>query len=145
METESSMLDKAISLAVAAHSGQKDKYGSPYILHPIRLMVKTCSEEEMITAILHDVVEDTDWTLEGLEAEGFSHNIIEALDCLTRRDDETYEAYIERSALNPLARKIKLADLEDNMDMKRMKTIDSESVGRLARYHNAWIRLTRKT
>jgi len=65
------MLDKAITLAVAAHSGQKDKYGSPYILHPIRLMIKTCSEEEMITAILHDVVEDTYWTSERLEAEGF--------------------------------------------------------------------------
>jgi len=144
METENSMLDKAIALAVAAHSGQKDKYGSPYILHPIRLTIKMRSEEEMITAILHDVVEDTDWTLEGLEAEGFYHNIIEALDCLTRRDDETYEAYIERAALNPLARNIKLADLEDNMDIKRMKTIDSNAVERLARYHKAWIRLTQK-
>jgi (p)ppGpp synthase/HD superfamily hydrolase len=135
------MLDKAISIAAAAHSGQKDKYGSPYILHPIRLMAKVYSEEEMIIAILHDVVEDTDWTLEGLEAEGFSHNIIEALDCLTRRNDETYGAHIERAASNPLARKIKLADLEDNMDMKRMKIIDSNAVERLARYHNAWIRL----
>jgi (p)ppGpp synthase/HD superfamily hydrolase len=144
METENSMLDKAIAVAAAAHSGQKDKYGSPYILHPIRLMIKTCSEEEMITAILHDVVEDTGWTFETLEAEGFSHNIIKALDCLTRRDDETYEAYIERADLNPLARKIKLIDLEDNMDMKRMKTIDNAAVERLVRYHKAWIRLTQK-
>jgi len=135
------MLDKAISIAAAAHSGQKDKYGSPYILHPIRLMLKVHSEEEMITAILHDVVEDTNWTLEGLEKEGFPHDIIEALDCLTRRDDETYDAYIERTASRPLARKIKLADLEDNMDLKRMKIIDSNAIERLARYHKAWIRL----
>jgi (p)ppGpp synthase/HD superfamily hydrolase len=141
---KNSMLDKAIALAVAAHSGQKDKYGSSYILHPIRLMMKTCSEEEMITAILHDVVEDTDWTFETLEAEGFSHNIIGALDCLTRRNDETYEAYIERSAINPLARKIKIADLEDNMDMKRLKTVDNDAVERLAKYHRAWIRLSGK-
>lgn len=139
------MLDKAISIAAAAHSGQKDKYGSPYILHPVRLMVRVHSEEEMITAILHDVVEDTDWTLEGLEKEGFSHNITEALDCLTRREEETYDSYIERAASNPLARKIKLADLEDNMDMKRMKIIDSNSVERLVRYHKAWIRLTQNS
>jgi (p)ppGpp synthase/HD superfamily hydrolase len=141
---ETNMLDKAIAISVAAHSGQKDRYGSPYILHPIRLMMKTCSEEEMTIAVLHDVVEDTDWTFEALEAEGFSHNIIAALDCLTRRNDETYEAYIERTAVNPLALKIKLADLEDNMDMKRIKTVDNDAVERLAKYHRAWIRLSDK-
>ena len=74
METKTNMLDKAIAISVAAHSGQKCRYGSPYILHLIRLMMKTCFEEVMITAILHDVVEDTDWTFEALEAEGFSNN-----------------------------------------------------------------------
>lgn len=138
------MLDKAIAIAVAAHAGQKDRYGSPYILHPMRLMMKGVSEEEMIIAVLHDVVEDTDWTFEGLKAEGFSQNIIEALDCLTRRDDETYDAYIERSAANKLARNIKLADLEDNMDIKRMITFDMDSFERLTKYHRAWIRLSEK-
>ena len=73
-----------------------------------------------------------------------SNNIIAALDCLTRRNDETYEAYIERTAINPLARKIKLADLEDNMDMKRLKVADNDAVDRLSKYHIAWIRLNDK-
>ena len=118
-----SLLEKAILLAVKAHQGQVDKAGAPYILHPLRVMLKLNSETEMITGILHDVIEDTNWTLENLRQERFPEEIIEALDCLTRREGEDYQDFIKRVAGNPLARNVKLADLEDNLNILRFETI----------------------
>jgi (p)ppGpp synthase/HD superfamily hydrolase len=133
-----STLDKAILIAVQAHQDQKDRYGKAYILHPIRLMMKMDSVQEQIVAILHDVVEDSEWTLIDLHKEGFSEEIITAVDCMTKRDNELYMDYIERLKINPIARKVKLADLEDNMDLRRIAQISEYDLKRLERYHQAW-------
>ncbi len=85
------MLEKAIRIAAKAHEGQVDKGGKPYILHPLRLMLSRTSQEEMICAVLHDVIEDTDITIDYLKNEGFSEEILSALDALTRRHNETYD------------------------------------------------------
>lgn len=136
------MLDKAILIAAQAHLGQKDKMGEPYILHPLRMMLRFQSEKEMIAAVLHDVVEDSpDWDFDRLRREGFAEEIIQAVDHLTRRADETYEEFVDRSSQNALARQVKLADLEDNMDLRRIKSLTERDQERLARYHRAWMRL----
>lgn len=137
------MLDKAILIAAQAHLGQKDKYELPYILHPLRMALRFRSETEMIVAVLHDVVEDNpDWNFDRLRQEGFSEEIIQAVDHLTRRAEETYEEFTERAGKNPLARKVKLADLEDNMDLKRIKNLTEKDKDRLERYHQAWVKLS---
>ncbi len=132
-------LEKAIRIATQAHGEQQDKSGRPYILHPLRVMMSMATEQEMIAAVLHDVVEDNQhWSFERLGQEGFPADIIQTLDHLTRRSDEPYEEYILRAASHPIARKIKLADLRDNMDMTRLTTFDGPAVERLQRYHRAW-------
>jgi (p)ppGpp synthase/HD superfamily hydrolase len=132
-----STLTKAILLAAKAHDGQTDKGGNPYILHPIRLASKAETTEESIIAVLHDVVEDSNMTLFDLKNEGFSSNVIEALDCLTRRADESYEQFIKRIKLNPLASKVKLLDLEDNCDINRIPKPTDTDYARIDRYKKA--------
>ncbi|MDR6879790.1 GTP pyrophosphokinase [Bacillus sp. 3255] len=132
-----STLTKAILLAAKAHDGQTDKGGNPYILHPIRLASKAVTTEESIVAVLHDVVEDSDMTLFDLKNEGFSLNVIEALDYLTRRADETYESFILRIKRNPLATKVKLLDLEDNCDTSRMPEMTDRDKARIDKYKKA--------
>jgi (p)ppGpp synthase/HD superfamily hydrolase len=134
-------LEDALALAVQAHHGQRDKAGQPYILHPLRVMMRLESEAERTVALLHDVVEDTPWTLERLRALGYPEGVLAALDALTRREGETYEAFIERLRPDPLARRVKLADLEDNMDVRRLTQVTPEDTERLARYRAAWARL----
>ena len=97
------MLDKAIAIAAKAHEGQVDKAGLPYILHPLRVMFARENEEERICAVLHDVIEDTNITLEDLRREGFSEEILFALACLTKLQGETYDAFIERVLQSPIA------------------------------------------
>ncbi len=138
---ETVMLEKAIRLAAEAHSGQRDKAGGPYILHPLRMMFTMDTPAERMVAVLHDIVEDTGWTLEALLREGFPEDIVEAVACLTRQQDESYEAFIERAAQHPLARRVKLADLEDNMDARRLETLTQKDQSRMARYLKAWRRL----
>ncbi len=132
------MLEKALLIAVQAHAGQMDKADMPYILHPLRVMMKMSSVLEMIVAILHDVIEDSDWTIEQLRAEGFGEDILMALDLLTKRKCEEYEEFILRAKQNELSRKVKLADLEDNMDMKRMTKLEQKDIERLEKYHRSW-------
>ena len=134
-------LDKAILVAVQAHYGQKDRYGRPYILHPLRVMMRVKSEAEKIVAALHDVVEDSDLTLEDLKKEGFSDEIVQAVDCLTKREGEPYEAHVERARRNRLALPVKIADLEDNMDPKRIGVVSEEDKKRLTRYQKTWTAL----
>lgn len=134
-------LDSAIRLAARVHSGQKDIGGDYYILHPLRLMLRMETETERIAAVLHDVVEDTELTLEDLNKEGFSAEVIEAVDFLSRRTTENYEEYIERLKGHPLARKIKIADLEDNMNLKRLSTLGKERFEKLLKLHRAWAML----
>ncbi len=134
-------LAKAIAIAAQAHQEQLDKAGAPYILHPLRMMLRMSSETEMMAAILHDVVEDTDWTLDGLRQAGFSDEVVQAVECLTHREHETYDEFIARVRTNPIATKVKLADLEDNMDMRRLSTVTEKDAQRLHRYHQAWLAL----
>jgi (p)ppGpp synthase/HD superfamily hydrolase len=130
-----SPLQRAISIATFAHDGQVDKGNQPYILHPTRVMLAGTTEAEMIVGVLHDVVEDTPVTLEFL-AQHFPPAIIEAMDALTRRDDETYKGYINRVAeSSPLAIRVKLNDIRDNMSPFRMRPLDEgEAIGMFKRY-----------
>jgi len=132
-----STLERAIEIAMKAHKGQMDKAGAPYILHPLRVMMSLDSESEMIVGILHDVIEDSAWTAEQLREEGFSEEIIEALDCLTKREGESYEDFIDRAMLTPLSRRVKIADLKDNMDLSHIGDLKEQDLSRLARYHSA--------
>jgi (p)ppGpp synthase/HD superfamily hydrolase len=134
-------LEDAIALAVQAHRGQVDKVGQSYVLHVLRVMFRVETEQERIVAVLHDVIEDTSYTSDDLLALGFSEELLAALDCLTRRSTETYEQFIERVAANPLARRVKLADLEDNMDMRRLPAVTEKDRERLDRYIRSWRRL----
>jgi (p)ppGpp synthase/HD superfamily hydrolase len=133
-----STLARAIAIASSAHVDQREKAGSPYILHPIRIMLRMNTETEMMVAILHDVVEDTPWTLEQLRGEGFSGEVVDAVDCVTRRETETYAEFVERARYNPVARKVKIVDLEDNMDIRRLPEISDKNLQRLKIYHKAW-------
>ena len=136
-------LGKAIELAKQHHKGQTDKAGKPYIEHPLRVMYQVESEEEKIVAVLHDIVEDTDISLDDLRNEGFSKEVVDAVECLTKQDGENYDSYIERISFNPLAVKIKLADLEDNRDLTRLPQVTDKDLERLEKYDKALEKLTR--
>ena len=131
-------LEKALQIALKAHEGQKDKAGSPYILHPLRLMLAMDSESERIVAVLHDVLEDSPFTANQLRSQGFSDEIIVALECLTRGEGESYRDFIERAKSNALARRVKMADIEDNMNIRRISDLTDQDLKRLGRYHRAW-------
>ena len=105
-----STLEQAFAVAVEAHKGQVDKYGQPYILHPLRVMFRLESVVDKIVGILHDVVEDTEMTFADLRQMGYSEEVIEALAGVTRRSDETYAAFVLRSRQHPISRRVKLAD-----------------------------------
>lgn len=131
-------LEDAISIAAGAHRGQRDKAGAPYLLHPLRLMLRMDSEAAMMAAVLHDVVEDSDWTLEKLRERGFSEEVVGAVECLTHREGEPYEEFVERLKVNPLARRVKIADLEDNMNVLRIGALAPKDLQRIEKYHRAW-------
>ena len=131
------MLERAVKLAEKAHQGQLDKGGQPYILHARRVMEKCETEKEKITAILHDVMEDSSYTLDDLRKEGFSEEILAALLCLTRGEGEDYMRYIERVCKNPLAVRVKYADLEDNMDLRRIPEPTEQDFARQEKYKAA--------
>lgn len=136
-------LEDAISIAALAHKGQTEKAGARYILHPLRIMMKMKTESEMMAGILHDVVEDSDqWTIEKLRERGFNDEVLEAVECLTHGEDESYEDYIGRVQTNQIARQVKLADLEDNMNIMRIgKELKEKDFKRLEKYHKTWLKL----
>ncbi len=137
-----STLERAIAIATEAHKGQYDKAGNDYIGHPLRVMDMGRTEEEKIVGVLHDVVEDTDWTFEKLAAEGFSQEIIEALKCVTKiSENENYDDFIERVKKNPLATAVKINDLTDNMDIRRLPYLSDKDVKRLKKYLKAYKKL----
>jgi (p)ppGpp synthase/HD superfamily hydrolase len=136
------VLEDAIILATGAHRGQVDKAGEPYILHPLRVMLQLKDEAGRTAAVLHDVIEDTGITVEDLREGGYSEDVLCALEALTRREGESYEDFIERAAATPLARRVKLADLADNLDASRLPGIAEADRRRLSRYRAAWERLT---
>lgn len=135
-------VEDAVSIAARAHRGQKDKAGAPYLLHPLRMMLRMDTEAAMMAAVLHDVVEDTDWTLERLREAGFSEEVLEAVDCLTHREGESYQEFVERVRTNPIARQVKIADLEDNMNVRRINQLGPKELERMEKYHRAWRVLT---
>lgn len=135
----SELLRRAIDIAKEAHKGQVDKAGNEYIDHPLRVMAAGHTINEKIVGILHDVIEDTDWTFERLEAEGFTTEIIEALKCVTKlSEDESYDAFIKRVKANPLAVAVKMKDLADNMDIRRLDELTDKDFKRLQKYHRAY-------
>lgn len=138
-----STLERAIEIAAEAHRGQVDKAGKEYIAHPLRVMAAGKSLEERIVGVLHDVVEDSDWTLERLAAEGFTAEVIDALRCVTKlSSDEPYDSFIARVRTNPLAVAVKINDLTDNMDIRRLPYLSDKDVKRLKRYLKAYKLLT---
>lgn len=138
-----STLERAIEIATEAHRGQLDKAGCDYIGHPLRVMAAGRSIEEKIAGVLHDVVEDSGWTFGMLEAEGFSAEIIEALRCVTKlSESEPYDKFIARIKGNPLAVAVKLNDLTDNMDIRRLPYLSDKDVKRLKKYLKAYKQLT---
>ncbi len=129
-----STLEKAIEIAALAHTGQKDKAGENYFLHPIRVMLHLNNEEEKITGVLHDVIEDSNYTLEDLRRLGFSEKILSALDALTKKPGESRLEAAHRAAQNPLARIVKLADNAENSDLSRIKNPTPKDFDRLEEY-----------
>lgn len=131
------MLSKAIKIATTAHAGQIDKAGAPYIFHPLRVMMAGNSEIEHICGVLHDTIEDSDITLEFLQKEGFTEEVLAVLDCLTKRHGEKYDDFISRVLRNKTACLVKLADLRDNMDLSRISEPTDEDRDRVEKYNRA--------
>ena len=131
------LLGIAISVAVKAHEGQKDRAGLPYITHPLRVMYLVDTLEEQIVAVLHDVLEDTSVTLKNLEELGFPSHLLDALQAVTHAKGETYLDYTQRAKANPIAREVKKADLKDNSNIFRLPEIEDYDLRRLKKYHKA--------
>jgi hypothetical protein len=136
-----STLERAIAIAAQAHAGKIDKAGAPYILHPLRVMLCMKTNDERIAAVLHDVVEDSEWTLERLRAEGFSEAVVRAVDSLTCRDQESYDDFVLRAGGDRIGRRVKIADLEDNCDMTRIATPTKKDLERIEKYRRALAQL----
>ena len=130
-------LSAAIVLAAEKHAGTTDKAGAPYILHALRVMLRLSTDDERIAGVLHDVIEDTDVTLDQLRAMGFPAAAIVAIDAVTRREDESYEQFVERAGRDPIGRRVKLADLEDNSDLSRLANPTAHDLERVERYRRA--------
>ena len=136
-------LERAIEIAVSAHKGVKDKGGNPYILHPLRVMLSLNSEEEKIVGVLHDVVEDAeDWTFEKLQDEGFSTQILEGLQSVTKTsEDENYDEFVQRALTNAIGRQVKIADIKDNLDVTRIDILTEKDMKRLQSYKKSLMTL----
>jgi hypothetical protein len=132
-----SNLERAIVIAAEAHAGQQDKVGEAYILHPLRVMLAVRTPEERIVGVLHDVVEDTSWTLEALREAGFSNEVVDAVEAVSRREGEDYFDFVLRAGANPLARPVKIADLRDNLDLTRIAAPSQRDHERCERYRKA--------
>ena len=113
-------IEIALQIAAKAHEGQKDKSGLPYILHPLRVMMRVEGEEAQIVAVLHDVIEDTSVSAADLRQAGFSEQVVATVLCVTHRKDEPYADYVVRCKSNEVARRVKVADLEDNSRLDRI-------------------------
>lgn len=133
-----SQITKALFFAVGGHSGQVDKAGKDYILHPLRMLRDEDSEELAVVKILHDVIEDTGYELVDLVFEGFYEDTVEAVDAITRRKGEPYISYLGRVKENPLALEAKLCDIEDNINTLRLPELTERDLERVAKYHDAY-------
>lgn len=135
------LIELALGTALAAYRGKLDKGGQPYILHPLRLMARFVDPMEQACALLHDVLEDSEYGTDDLRRLGFPETVVETVLLLTRQEDESYMAYIARLCICPTARKIKKADLEDNLNVLRLGALRDEDLHRVAKYHKAWRRI----
>lgn len=137
------MLGTAIALAARIHESQKDKGGKPYILHPLRLMMRLrCDDEELMSiAVLHDVVEDSEVTISDLTDMGFSKRVTDALFLLTHVKGDSYEAYIRKIGTSRDATLVKLEDLRDNSDITRLKGLTEKDHARLMKYNKSFVYL----
>ncbi|MBR4391783.1 MAG: GTP pyrophosphokinase [Bacteroidales bacterium] len=142
MKDYSELVDLALKIAIRAHEGQKDKLGREYVMHPIRVAERCKDPKAKIVALLHDTLEDTDVTGEYLQEQGFPEEIVEGILSVTKHEGETYEEFVRRASINPIGKEVKRADLEDNMDIRRLKEITDEDVKRLRKYLRAWQYLT---
>lgn len=135
-------LEKALEIAINAHKGQKDKSGADYISHAIRVMQRGETEIEKICGLLHDVIEDSILTFEDLKNEGFSEEVIAVLKLITKiSETEDYDEFIDRVKQNPIAVKVKINDLLDNMDITRLKELSVRDIKRLNKYLKAFWKL----
>jgi (p)ppGpp synthase/HD superfamily hydrolase len=137
-----SPLEQAIEIALESHEDDTDKAGEPYIRHPLRVMEAMETDEERIAAVLHDVVEDADETLDDIECK-FGTEIRDAVDALTRREEEgeSYMEFVERAADNSIARRVKIADIEDNLDLTRLDSVKDDVLDNQEKYLRAWLTL----
>lgn len=132
------LIEKAISIALEKHSGQTDNNGKPYILHVLRVMLAMDTEDEMTAGVMHDVIEDSDYTLDNMEEDGFPEHIINAVDAISRREGESYEDFFNRAVQDPIAKKIKKADLEDKMRLKEYDKLSEKDLEKLNKYIKYW-------
>jgi (p)ppGpp synthase/HD superfamily hydrolase len=132
------LIEKSLHIALRAYAGKTDKAGREYILHPLRVMAKMETDLERATALLHDVIEDSDITAEDLLAEGIPSEVVEAVQSLTKRENEEYEDFVARAKKNKIAAKVKIADIEDNIDVLRLTSLDEKDLARIKKYHSAW-------
>ena len=130
-------LHKAITIACDAHQGQSSINGEPYILHPLRLLIKAKSNEEKIIAVLHDVIEKSNISLADLKNKGFDQNIISSIESLSRRRSESYVDYIARLMKNNISVKIKLLDLADNIKIHNENNDNGIYDAKINQYKNA--------
>ena len=123
----------AMKLCFQAHKDQTDKSGIPYVFHPIHLAEQMKDEDTTVVALLHDVVEDTHYTIDNLAAMGFNDRILDAIQLMTHDDDVPYMDYVEKIKENPIAKAVKLADLAHNSDITRLDAIDEKAKARVER------------
>ena len=132
------LIEKSLEIALSAYAGKTDKAGREYILHPLRVMAKLQTDVERSAALLHDVLEDSDITAEQLLAEGIPAEVVEAVQCLSRNENEDYMDFVARTKKNAVAAKVKIADIEDNIDVLRLTSLDEDDLVRIRKYHAAW-------
>ena len=132
------LIERSLHIALRAYAGKTDKAGHEYILHPLRVMAKMKTDLEMSAALLHDVIEDSEITAEQLLAEGIPAEVVEAVQCLSRNANEEYLDFVARAKKNKIAGKVKIADIEDNIDVLRLSALDEKDLARIKKYHSAW-------
>ncbi len=127
----------ALKLCFEAHKEQVDKSGMPYVFHPFHLAEQMNTEETTIVALLHDLVEDTDYTIEDLVDMGFDKSITDAIALMTHADNVAYMDYVRAIKDNPIAKTVKLADLKHNSDLTRLEIVDEKALSRREKYLKA--------
>ena len=138
MENFIELREKAMQIAINVHREQVDKAGIPYINHPIRVERRCSRQEDRLVALLHDTIEDGDIASEYLLLVGFSQEVVDAILSVSRKRGEDYFEFIQRCKANPIGRRVKICDLEDNMDITRLNQLTGKDIERLKKYHKAY-------